>query len=221
MSTAPQSHSGRASGWAGWTNQARAGALLAVAGAIILMGIITAEALYPATYTTFDNEISDLGATRPPDSIILQPSARIFNATMVVKGALILGSGALLYRGMPQRRMGIALSAVGAGVLGVGVFPGNAAPFHGIAALLAFVSGGVAAVLAGTVSRPPFRHVSLVLGAVSLGSLVTAMLGDLTPAIDELGDGGVERWVAYPIVLWLVAYGAYLLGEVKPAIAEA
>ena len=44
------------------------------------MGIITAEALYPGTFSTGANEISDLGGTRPPNSVILQPSATIFNA---------------------------------------------------------------------------------------------------------------------------------------------
>ena len=40
------------------------GLLYFFAGAIVLMGIITAEAFYPSGYSTFKNEISDLGATR-------------------------------------------------------------------------------------------------------------------------------------------------------------
>src|SRR4249920_3465733 len=71
---------------------AAAGALLLIASVVILLGIITAEASYTATYTTFENEISDLGATRPPNSIIYQPSATIFNVTMIVSGLLILCS---------------------------------------------------------------------------------------------------------------------------------
>jgi hypothetical protein len=27
----------------------------------------------------------------------------------------------------------------------------------------------------------------------------------------ELGEGGLERWIVYPIVLWLVAFGSYLM----------
>ncbi len=42
------------------------GLLFFLAGAIVLMSIITAEALYPAGYTTVKNEISDLGATGQP-----------------------------------------------------------------------------------------------------------------------------------------------------------
>ena len=40
-----------------------AGALLFLAGAVVLMGIITAEALYPADYSTAANTVSDLGGT--------------------------------------------------------------------------------------------------------------------------------------------------------------
>jgi hypothetical protein len=75
-----------------------AGALLFTAGAGILMGIITAEALYPAAYSTFENTISDLGATRPPDSVVLQPSAAIFDITMLVTGAMIVVAAWLVHR---------------------------------------------------------------------------------------------------------------------------
>lgn len=189
-----------------------AGVTLSLAGVVILLGIITAEALYPATYTTFENEISDLGATRPPNSIILQPSAHIFNATMLVSGALILTSAAMLWKSMPKRRMGIWVVLMGLGVFGVGVFPGNMSPYHGLFALLAFVAGGAGAIVCGTVVRGPIRWLSSTLGTVALGSLMVAMLGDLTPALEELGDGGVERWVAYPTVLWLTLFGGYLMG---------
>jgi hypothetical membrane protein len=188
-----------------------AGLALAVASFIILLGIITAEALYPATYTTHDNEISDLGATRPPNSIIRQPSARIFNATMLASGALIVASAAALLRAHQPKRVWITLGLMGIGVFGVGVFPGNYAP-HGIFAMLAFVAGGLSAILVGTVLPAPLRYLSIAMGIATLGSLLIAMVGDLTPIWDEMGDGGVERWVAYPVVLWLGVYGGFLAG---------
>ena len=46
-----------------------AGVLLSIAGAAILMGIITAEALYPAPYNTAQNTISDLGGTMPSEGV--------------------------------------------------------------------------------------------------------------------------------------------------------
>jgi hypothetical membrane protein len=189
-----------------------AGLALAMAGAVILMGIITAEALYPAAYSTHDNEISDLGATRPPDSIVRQPSARIFNATMLASGALIAAGAYGLHRGAGARRVTIAMLVIGVSVFGVGVFPGNRAPMHGIFALLAFTSGGVGAILSAKVQQGPSKYLSIVLGAITLAVLAFAMVGSNTAVFDEMGDGGTERWVAYPVVLWLIVFGGYLMG---------
>jgi len=74
-----------------------AGALLFIAGALAFMGIITAETLYPG-YNTAQNAISDLGASVPPNSIIIEPSATIFNTAMVVSGFLIFIAGYCIYR---------------------------------------------------------------------------------------------------------------------------
>ena len=40
------------------------------------------EALYPGTYSTHGNTVIQLGATEPADSVVLQPSAAIFDLTM-------------------------------------------------------------------------------------------------------------------------------------------
>ena len=51
------------------------GALLAIAGMVILMGIITAEALMPAAanYSTSASDISHLGGSDPPNSVSCNP----------------------------------------------------------------------------------------------------------------------------------------------------
>jgi hypothetical membrane protein len=187
------------------------GLLLLFGGLSILMGIITAEALYPAVYTTHDNEISDLGATRPPDSIILQPSATIFDTVMLVTGLMVIGAAAALHRAYGKKRASIPLALMGFGILGVGVFPGNYEVQHPFFALLAFVSGGIAALLSAAVQGAPFRYVSRLLGSITLVSLAIGMFGESTPVYEELGDGGIERWIAYPVVLWMTAFGGYLL----------
>jgi hypothetical membrane protein len=192
------------------TSRAVAGLGLVAAGVVIFMGIITAEAFYPPSYTTFGNEISDLGATRPPDSVSFQPSSAIFNATMVVSGLLLLTAAFGLERTFGRRRVWISVALLGFGVLGVGVFPGNRAP-HPLFALLSFTSGGWAAILSASVQAGPLRWVSRVLGATTLGWLVVGLFGESSVFFEELGAGGVERWVAYPSVLWMLAFGGYLL----------
>ncbi|MHB1415332.1 MAG: DUF998 domain-containing protein [Chloroflexota bacterium] len=192
-----------------------AGLLLFLAGSAILMGIITAEALYPAGYSTAQSEISDLGATRPPDSVITQPSATIFNTTMIVTGAMILVSTFFFQRSVGRWIVTIPLALLGLGVLGVGIFPGNNAVIHPIFALTAFVFGGLAAIASALVVTSPLRFVFIVFGAITLFSLFFADL--LIPVI---GDGGTERWVAYPVVLWLAGFGGYLLGMPYGAAAR-
>ena len=194
-----------------------AGVLLLLAGAIVLMGIITAEALYPAPYTTGGNEISDLGGTRPPEGLVLQPSATIFNLVMLGCGLLVLVAAWLVQRGLGRPSLAITLALLGVGATGVGLFPGNTGTPHALFSLLTFVAGGVCGLVAARVTSAPFRYVSAALGVVSLGALLSyGVLGDAGP-LASLGDGGVERWVAYPVVLWLVGFGGYLTASGAPA----
>lgn len=192
-----------------------AGALLFLAGAIILMGIISAEALYPAPYTTGGNEISDLGATRPPDSIVFQPSATIFDTSMVVTGAMVILAALLAHRPLGRRAITIPLLVLGIGALGVGVFPGYTGSPHAISALTTFIAGGVAALTASLVTRGPFRFLSILCGMVALLTLASyLLLGDAAP-FAAIGLGGVERWIVYPTVLWVTGFGGWLAGQAE------
>jgi hypothetical membrane protein len=197
-----------------WAGDLRlGGGLLFVAGATILLGIISAEALYPGTFSTGANEISDLGGTRPPDSLILQPSATIFNVSMALIGILIMAGSWFVHLAFGRRSAAIPIAVLGVGALGVGLFPGNTGNPHAIFAMVTFISGGIAALSAARVTRAPFRYLSLVLGAASLGTLGTyLLLGDASP-MAVLGIGGVERWIVYPVVLWITAFGGYLCGR--------
>ena len=197
-----------------WAGDLRiGGALLFVAGATILMGIISAEALYPGTFSTGGNEISDLGGTRPPDSVILQPSATIFDVSMALIGVLVMAGAWFVQRAFGRRSVTIPIAILGFGALGVGLFPGNTGTPHAIFAMVTFISGGVAALTTALVTRAPFRYLSFLLGAASLGTLGTYLvLGDASP-MAALGIGGVERWIVYPVVLWVTAFGGYLCGR--------
>jgi hypothetical membrane protein len=191
------------------------GGLLVLAGTTILMGIITAEALYPAAFSTGANEISDLGGSRPPNSIVLQPSATIFDLSMIAIGLLVLSASWFVRGAFGRRSVTIPIAVLGLGALGVGLFPGNTGTPHALFAMTTFISGGVAAVSAGRVATGPFRILSVLLGATALVTLVLyVFLGDASP-MARLGIGGVERWIVYPIVLWVVAFGGYLSGRAE------
>jgi hypothetical membrane protein len=192
-----------------WNLSTIAGTLLFLAGVVALMGIITAEVFYPAGYATATSEISDLGATRPPNSIIMQPSATIFNTTMIAVGVLVTAGAVLVQMARKKLLATVPLVIFGLGVLGVGIFPGNNAVIHPIFALTTFIFGGIAAITSWSITPPPFRYIAALLGVIALFSLFGgAFAGILMPI---LGDGGTERWVAYPVLLWTMGFGSYLL----------
>jgi hypothetical membrane protein len=105
-----------------------AGVLYSSAGFVLLMGIITAETKYPIFrhYTT-RQEISDLGGTKPPQGLVTQPSAMIFDTTMLIAGVLLLAGAFVLWRLYRDRMLTVVSALFGAGALGVGIFPGTRA----------------------------------------------------------------------------------------------
>jgi hypothetical membrane protein len=194
---------------------AAAGVLLLLAGFIAFMAIITAESLYPEGYSTSENAISDLGATAPPDSVIVEPSSTIFNVAMIITGTLVLVAAICLERGFRRLALSVLTGVTGAAILGVGVFPANYGTLHGVLALVLFTAGGLAAIVSQTVQRQPFSILSTLMGAVSLASLILYMiLGDASP-MAGLGLGGIERWIAYPILIWTMSFGGYLMGRAR------
>jgi hypothetical membrane protein len=197
-----------------WATDLRLGGLLfTLAGAVIVLGIISAEALYPAAYSTGANEISDLGGTRPPEGIVLQPSAAIFDGSMIIVGLLVVAGSWFVQRAFGRRSVTMPLAILGAAAFGVGVFPGNTGAPHAICAMVTFVAGGVAAIAAAQVVRGPFGVLSIALGSIALLTLVSyLLLGDASP-MARLGVGGLERWIVYPVVIWVVAFGGYLSGR--------
>ena len=196
--------------------------LLSLAGAAILMGFITAEALYPGVFTTHTNTVSHLGASEPPNSVVLQPSAAIFDITMLVTGAMILAGAWFAYRALRSKAVLVPTALLGIGTLGVGAFPLTHPTPHTLFALTAFVAGGIAVVLSSRVTTAPFRYLWMPLGTVALGATVLALdaFRTWTPMV-ELGEGGLERWIVYPIVLWLVAFGSYLMATPATRAAHA
>jgi hypothetical membrane protein len=197
-----------------WATDLRlGGSLLTIAGVTILMGIITAEALYPTTFTTGGNEISDLGGTRPPNSVIFQPSAVIFDLSMATIGFLVIAASWFVHRVFGRRSVTIPMTVLGIGALGVGLFPGNTGAPHAIFAMVTFVAGGVAAMCAARVTTAPFRLISFLLGGASLLTLASyILLGEGSP-MAAFGIGGIERWIVYPVILWVIAFGGYLCGR--------
>ena len=104
----------------------------------------------------------------------------------------------------------LPLSLFGLGLVGIGIFSGDKVPYHGMFAMLTFLTGGLSAILAIKIVSTPFKYIGIVFGAISLAIwAVVLLIPDII--ISFIGMGGTERWLVYPIVLWITGLGGYLM----------
>lgn len=173
-----------------------AGIVLFVGAVQFVLAMIIAEALYPG-YSTSANYISDLG---------VGPSALIFNASVFLLGGAIIVGTYLIYKAWKPMLFTVLLALVGIGAMGVGVFTEDFPVAHFVASVVTFLFGSLAAIYSYRLIKAPLKYFSLVLGFFGLAALVLMGSG-LTLG---LGVGGMERMIAYPILLWGVGFGGYL-----------
>jgi hypothetical membrane protein len=180
-----------------------AGALFFVAASQFIVGMMIAEAHYPG-YTISAKYISDLG---------VGVSSMIFNPSVFLLGLLILIGAYYLHRTFNFRLLTLLLVLTAIGAMGVGVFTEDYGQIHPIVSLIAFMFGGLSSVASFRLLKKPFSVIAVVLGFISLGALVL-----FTGAIDlGLGVGGMERMIAYPILLWGAGFGGYLIAYPEKA----
>lgn len=185
----------------------KSGLLLFLAGFMIFMGIITGEIFYKKSFNTRDNYISELGAPLPPETVAQEPSASIFNYTMIISGLMIMTATFFIQRVFKKLITSVPLGLFGIGILGVGIFPGNIAPWHGIFALLLFIAGGIGAITSYKILSAPLKYLFIFFGIITLVFLIGYKY-----FVPSLGVGGTERWVFYPELFWMTGLGGYLLG---------
>ena len=180
-------------------NKRVAGTILFVGAAQFIVLMIIAETLYP-NYSTSDNYISDLG---------VGPSALIFNSSIILLGLMIVAGTYFIYRVFRSRLFLVLLTLAGIGAMGVGVFTESAGGIHVVFSLITFLFGGLSAIAFYKVEKTPFNWLSVVLGTMGLVALVLFGSGNYL----GLGAGGMERMIAYPILLWGAGLGGHLIGS--------
>jgi hypothetical membrane protein len=181
------------------------GFLLFLLAAEFMTAIMLAASMAPA-YDIHGGAISDLG--------VVKETALLFNASLVFIGALNILGGYLFYRSHGRAWiLGVFLLA-GLGAIGAGLFPLYTSDAHSLFALLAFVFFNVEAIACAVVVTGPMRVISAVAGVVGLGFVVLMVIGDAgNPAVfGAMGHGGAERMIVFPVMIWLLAFGGYLLG---------
>jgi hypothetical membrane protein len=174
---------------------------------------------WSTTYDPSRDTISDLGNTACGTwngRYVCSPLHSLMNASFVVLGtAMTLGS-VLVSRYFANGRASkvgfAALVISGLGVIMVGLFPENSvSALHGLGASTPFVLGNTSLIiLALSLKMPALLRVYFFLSGV------LALLGLGAYASNHyigLGEGGIERVVAYPQTVCLIVIGFYLAAQ--------
>lgn len=191
-----------------------AGIILLTGSVQFLMAVNFAEALFPG-YSIGQNTLSHLGGALPP----VEPSATIFNFSVILLGILSLAAVYLILKSGGCRLFSSCLAISAIGSIGVGIFPEYTGGPHVLFALLTFLFGSLATIFSYRLGlNIPMVIVSMILGLLSLLILLSFLIlgtGLSNHIISYLGVGGAERFIAYPNLFYFIALGGYLTSRGK------
>ena len=182
-----------------------AGICFFVLAAQFMTVIMLAAAMAP-DYDFGGGAISDLG--------VIPETALLFNASLVVVGLLNILGGFLFYRTHGKRWLLGIFALAGIGAVGAGMFPLDTGGLHSLFALFAFLFFNVQALASTTRLSGVMKAMAALAGGIGLAFVVIMIIGDAgnTAVFGPIGHGGAERMIVYPVMLWMVALGGYLLG---------
>jgi len=189
-----------------------AGIVLVIGCLQFLLAVNLAETQFPG-YSIAKNTFSDLGGSVPA----VEPSAIIFNLSIILLGILFLTAVYLILISGGCRLFSSCLAISSIGAVGVGLFPEYTGGIHLFFALIVFVFGSLAVLFSYRLGlNIPMVIVSLVMGLISILTLLIIVLGGITtPLVTYLGLGGTERFIVYPGLFYLIALGGYLTSRGK------
>jgi hypothetical membrane protein len=202
-------------------NLAKLGPVLYVAGMQYFAVQLAAALSWPQPYSIFRDTISDLGNTACGawnGRYVCSPLHDLMNGSFIVLGITMVLGSVLIFRCHGKGRVAAAgftaMGLSGLGVVMVGIFPENSVPMlHGLGSMLPFTLGnaGLIVMAIALAMPPPLRVYTFLSGVTALLALTAyASSYDL-----GLGEGGIERVVAYPQTICLAVIGCYLLAVTR------
>ncbi|KAF5051906.1 hypothetical protein DSECCO2_414120 [anaerobic digester metagenome] len=143
--------------------------------------------------------LSDLGVWE-------QPSAPLFNTSLVLFGILGISIGVVLWPDKKLNFIPLLFVLCGMGMLIMAAFPISIEWAHDVGAFLSFVLIAVAALCCYWTFPGPFGYASLILGIIGFFTEITYK----TEIYFGLGAAGSERMIIYPLFFWMAAFAAVL-----------
>ncbi len=188
-----------------------AGPAVLISSVVYFVAQVAAAWVWSPPYSVLTDTISDLGRTTSPRHVLM-------NAAFVLLGVVMALGSLLIYQefreGSRVQQRGAMLGFTVMGVAGVGaalvgVFPENTSHVaHLVGAALAIGGGIVAIFILGWVLELPAR-----LCAFTRLWAPVAMVALVLFACHRdfgIGQGTMERLAAYPVTIWLIAFGCYM-----------
>ena len=186
------------------SSRTTAGILLFLLPVQFIIAPLAGAAIAPG-YSINLNAISDLG--------VIDTTAWLFNTSLFMAGLLNIVGGYFLYRSSGKGWILPIFALAGVGAIGAAVFTLDIPGIHGLFALLAFIFFNIQAIAGSSLVRGPLKAISIVAGVIGLVFLVTHAASDfgIMSLYGPIGHGGSERMIVYPALLWLAAFGGYLM----------
>ncbi|MDD5420077.1 MAG: DUF998 domain-containing protein [Methanomicrobiaceae archaeon] len=181
-----------------------AGILLFLLPVQFMTALMVGAAIAPG-YSINQHAISDLG--------VIAATAWLFNSSLFIAGLLNIAGGYFLYRSHGRGRILAVFVLAGIGAMGAAVFTLDIPGIHGLFALLAFIFFNLQAIACAALITGPLKAISIIAGAIGLVFLVIHATSDfgILSLYGPIGHGGSERMIVYPALLWLIAFGGYLM----------
>ena len=175
-----------------------------------MIALIIAESLY-AGYSVGQQYQSDLGNWN-----LAGNNAAIYNVSVLLLGIFLIAGAYFLQRAIKNKRIPIFLAIAGVSLaITAVVAPNINSTVEGLFSFIAFVAVIACALRAYKLLNSPFSYVSVILGLVSLIALVLFVLGQSDSIFNlGIGKGGMESLAIYPLLLWALGLGAYLMGNI-------
>ncbi len=215
--------------------QKLAGMMLFIGNTVFVLGLVVAESVFPG-YSVSRDFISDLGAPiavplNPPGILTIhQPASIIYILSLSILTVLSLEATWQFRKTFPSKRFWKIFLVFAAGLVALPLsyipyyfYAGQqvaqpisnvpaplivGAIVHDALSGLVFFFGGLSAIESRKLVANPLDKLFPIVGAIAIGAAALSGVGvDL-----GLGPGGIERIVAYPILVWALAFGGYLVG---------